>query len=70
MKRTIILCSLAFLFSMNAMTQTINGTYAIQNVKTGKIFVPMKQEGSAIVLLTKTSSDLQLWKLVKQNPSI
>ena len=67
MKRTIFLCSLAFLFSMNAMTQAINGTYAIQNVKTGKNLRPYEaggQDGNKIVLYNHVEWKCMTWNFI------
>jgi hypothetical protein len=61
------LCSLVFLFSMNSITQAINVTYAIQNVKTGKNLRPYEaggQDGNKIVLYNHVEWKCMTWNFI------
>ena len=64
MKRIIILSGLIFFICLKVLAQTINGTYAIQNVKTGKNLRPYeagRQDGNQIVLYDHVEWKCMTW---------
>jgi hypothetical protein len=67
MKKTITLCILALCVSLNVMAQTINGTFAIQNVRTGKNLRPFEagsQDGNKIVLYNHIEWKCMTWDFI------
>lgn len=72
MKRIIILSGLIFWISLDLMAQTINGTYAIQNVKTGKNLRPYEaggQDGNKIVLYNHVEWKCMTWDFIHVSES-
>jgi hypothetical protein len=70
MKRIITLLGLTLLFSLNIMSQVITGTYAIQNVKTGKNLRPYEaggQDGNRIVLYDHVEWKCMTWDFIQVN---
>ena len=73
MKRMIFLCVLCVGFFLNAAAQTIIGTYAIQNVKTGKNLRPYeagKQDGNKIVLYNHVEWKCMTWDFIHVKDNI
>jgi len=62
--RTLFTISITLIFSLNIISQTINGTYAIKNVESGKLLRPKnanKQNETPIVLYSPTNWKCLTW---------
>jgi hypothetical protein len=67
MKRIIILCGLFLLIYLKISAQIITGTYAIQNIKTGKNLRPYeagRQDGNKIVLYDHVEWKCMTWNFI------
>lgn len=62
--KTLFTISIIVLFSISSIGQTINGTYAIRNVESGKLLRPKnanKQDNTSIVLYSPTNWKCLTW---------
>lgn len=62
--RTLFTVSITLIFSLNIISQTINGTYSIKNVESGKLLRPKnanKQDETPIVLYAPTNWKCLTW---------